>query len=459
MSVTAGFLVPHPPMIIPEIGEGREAAISSTIKSYRGVARQIEALRPDTIVILTPHSTVYSDYIHISPGDGAGGSLASFGFDQAFQVRYDETLVRRIERLCGNAHLPAGTLGERDSSLDHGTLVPLYFIQQRLPDCPIVRVSPAGLSREEHYRFGTLLAKAVEELQRNAVVVASGDLSHRLTKDGPYGFAPEGPELDQALTRILNSGRFGELFELEEALCDRGAECGFKPILMMAGALDRRDVRSKLLSYQGPFGVGYAVAAYAVGGSDPTRNFLSRRLDRNAIELERRRAGEDPYVRLARKALEGYLRHGKLPSLPADLPEELTSQQAGVFVTLHKQGQLRGCIGTTGPTQISIAEEIRQNAISAGTGDPRFSPVETRELDELVYSVDVLGPSEPATREMLDPQQYGVIVASGSKRGLLLPNLDGVDTVEEQLAIALSKAGISSKREYHIQRFEVVRHL
>ncbi len=458
MSITAGFLLPHPPLIIPQVGQGREKELSATLSSYRDVARQIEALAPETIIILSPHSTVYSDYIHISPGSGAVGSLARYGPVPPMQVRYDEALVRRLEQLCADQRLPAGTLGEREPQLDHGTMVPLHFIREHGEDFAVVRVSSSGLSREEHYRFGMLLAQAVQELGRSAVVIASGDLSHKLTQDGPYGFAPEGPALDKALTDILDRGEFGAFFELDESLCDQGAECGLRPLLMLAGALDSRQVSSKLLSYEGPFGVGYAVASFAMGVEDPQRNFLSRRQEVLHREMEQLRAGESIYVQLARQALEGFVKQGALPSLPGHLPEELLQTRAGAFVTIKKQGQLRGCIGTTGPTQNSLAEEIRHNAVSAGTRDSRFSPVEPWELAELVYSVDVLAPPQPADESMLDPLRYGVIVERGHKRGLLLPNLEGVDTVQEQISIARQKAGIPDGKAVKLLRFEVTRH-
>ena len=131
-----------------------------------------------------------------------------------------------------------------------------------------------------------------------------------------------------------------------------------------------------------------------------------------------------------------------------------------MFVSLHEHGQLRGCIGTIGATCDSIAQEILQNGVSACSRDPRFDPVQPDELDFLEYSVDVLGDAEPiASPAQLDPQRFGVIVTKGWKRGLLLPNLDGVDTVEMQLAIAKQKAGIRvSDQNVQLERFEVVRH-
>ncbi|MDO5709414.1 MAG: AmmeMemoRadiSam system protein A, partial [Coriobacteriales bacterium] len=145
----------------------------------------------------------------------------------------------------------------------------------------------------------------------------------------------------------------------------------------------------------------------------------------------------------------------------SDLPEDLLRTRAGCFVSLKVDGQLRGCIGTILPTQRNLAQEICTNAISAGTRDPRFSAVRADELDDLVYDVDVLTTPEPTTREGLDPARYGVIVSCpDGRRGLLLPDLDGVDTVSEQVRIAAQKGRIDLDFDnYRLERFEVVRHL
>lgn len=130
----------------------------------------------------------------------------------------------------------------------------------------------------------------------------------------------------------------------------------------------------------------------------------------------------------------------------------------GVFVSLKKSGELRGCIGTIYPTTDSIADEIIRNAIAAGIDDPRFEKVEETELKDIDFSVDVLTHPEPAVKEELNPKEYGVIVSSRGKKGLLLPNLEGVDTVEEQLEISLRKAGIANSENYNIEKFMVIRH-
>ena len=169
-------------------------------------------------------------------------------------------------------------------------------------------------------------------------------------------------------------------------------------------------------------------------------------------------AQEHPLVQLARRTIEKFVRDGEVISPPSELTLEM-EQQAGVFVSLHKSGELRGCIGTIEPAQPNVAQEIIHNAISAATRDPRFPPVRLDELNDLEISTDVLGEPEMITSlDELDPKRYGVIVEKGYRRGLLLPNLEGVDTAEKQIDIALRKAWISKDEEYEIQRFEVVRY-
>jgi len=168
-------------------------------------------------------------------------------------------------------------------------------------------------------------------------------------------------------------------------------------------------------------------------------------------------SGLHPVVELAKETVESYIREGKTPQ-PKELTPEMR-ERAGVFVSLHKHGQLRGCIGTFEPKEKNVAEEIIANAISSSTGDPRFPPVTVSELDDLEYSVDILTKPEPvADISQLDHKKYGVIVESGWKKGLLLPDLEGVDSVEEQIAICRLKAGILAGEPVKLYRFRVRRY-
>ena len=460
MPILAGFMVPHPPLIVPAVGRGGEAEIQETTKAYLRVADEIACLKPETIIITSPHSIMYADYFHISPGDGATGSFGRFGAHKvSFSETYDTELVEHICDLAAESDFPAGTMGERDRDLDHGTMVPLWFIEQKYRDFRLVRIGLSGLPLTDHYAFGQLINKAVEQTGRRVVLVASGDLSHKLQDYGPYGFAPEGPEYDRRIMDVMGRAAFGELFDFDEKFCDRAAECGHRSFVIMAGAFDGRAVKSEVLCHQDVTGVGYGIGTFYPGKADSDRHFLDKYLAELDAKTEAAREGEDAYVKLARQSLESYIRYGRKISVPSDLPQEMLMNRAGAFVSIHKQGRLRGCIGTIEPTRDSLAEEIINNAISASTQDPRFSAITEDEFKWLEINVDVLGePEYIYSMDQLDVKKYGVIVSKGYRRGLLLPDLDGVDTPEQQVSIAKQKAGIRPDEDVKMQRFEVIRH-
>ena len=460
MSIVAAYMVPHPPMIVPEVGRGGEKRVEATRAAYERAAKEIAALQPETIILSSPHAVMYADYFHISPGKGAEGSFARFGAGSVrFREEYDRELVDAIERLAVSEGVPAGTAGERDKALDHGTMVPLYFIRQAYSNFRLVRLGLSGLPLEDHYRLGQVIQKAVEETGRRAVYIASGDLSHKLQTYGPYGFAEDGPVYDARIMDVCGRGAFGELFDFDEAFCERAAECGHRSFVIMAGALDGRAVRAEKWSHEDVTGVGYGICAFRPGGADESRRFLARREGSESARLAESRKGCDPWVNLAWQSVESYVREGRVMKVPGGLPEALTGSRAGAFVSIHKQGRLRGCIGTISPVRNSLAEEIIYNAVSAASRDPRFEPIRPDELKWLEINVDVLGePEDIASEAELDVKEYGVIVNSGRRRGLLLPDLEGVDTVEKQVSIARQKAGIGPGEKVSLQRFRVVRH-
>ena len=474
MAVIAAYMVPHPPMIIPDVGRGSEQQVQKTIDAYTKVAEEIAASQPETIIISSPHATMYADYFHISPGEEAKGNFGKFlAADVRFREEYDTELVDQIEYLAEEEEFPAGTMGERDPMLDHGTMVPLYFIRQKYKDFKIVRIGLSGLSLHDHYRLGQIIQQAVSATNRRVVYVASGDLSHKLQKSGPYGFAPEGPVYDERIMDVCSRGAFGEMFDFDEDFCDKAAECGHRSFVMMAGALDGLEVDSRMLSHEDITGVGYGICTFRVRYDlkgwpvySDERRFLDRYYEEKERKLREKQEQSDAYVRLARRSVESFVRdrvhldtEDGLDGFSEEEIAELTSGKAGVFVSIHEHGSLRGCIGTILPTADSVAEEIIQNAISASTRDPRFEEITEEELPWLEINVDVLtAPERIDSMELLDVKKYGVIVTSGMRRGLLLPDLEGVDTVEEQVSIAMRKGGIRDGEEIELERFEVVRH-
>lgn len=460
MAIEYACIMPHPPLIVTEVGRGQEKQVKDTVGAMEKAAQIIAQIKPDTIVLSTPHSVMYGDYIHISPGESAAGDLGAFGVPEvSCNKTYDTKFVSELCGLAFERNIPAGTLGERDKRLDHATLVPLYFVDKYYTGYKLVRVSISGLPYITHYSLGQCIAKAAQSLNRKTVYIASGDLSHKLSQSGPYGYAQQGPEFDSKVTEAMKTADFSQFLSFPEHFCEAAAECGLRSFIEMAGALDGRSLETTFYSYEGPFGVGYAVCGYKPIGADECRRFAERYQKEKSAELKRLKDNEDDYVRLARQSLETYVKTGKYIKLPDGLPDELTGTRAGVFVSLKKDGRLRGCIGTISPAEPSVAQEIIRNAVSAGTGDARFEPVKEDELPYLVYSVDVLGKPEPIESiQQLDVLRYGVIVSKGYRRGLLLPCLEGIDTPQKQVSIALQKAGIRENEDYSMERFEVIRH-
>ena len=177
MAILSSYIVPHPPLIIPDIGRGEEKKIQRTVDSYEKIAEEIGKLKPDTVIVISPHSIMYSDYIHISPGERASGDFSKYGYPEVtVSAEYDAALTSLIEEEAQKMNVSAGTLGEQDKSLDHATMIPLYFINKYYRDYKICRIGISGLTFKEHYAFGMCIKEAVKRAGINAVVVASGDL-------------------------------------------------------------------------------------------------------------------------------------------------------------------------------------------------------------------------------------------------------------------------------------------
>ena len=461
MAIEAAFMVPHPPLIVPAVGKGGEKQIQETTDAYEKVADEIAKIAPETIIITSPHSTMYTDYFHISPGKGAKGSFARFNAPEvSFDEEYDDKLVDAINDIAYEADFAAGTLGERDPELDHGTMVPLWFIRKKYKGGKIVRIGLSGLGLLDHYCFGQMIQKAVNDTGRRVVFVASGDLSHKLQEYGPYGYSKEGPVYDERIMDVAKHASFGEMFDFKDDFCEKAAECGHRSFVIMAGALDGKAVNATVYSHQDVTGVGYGIASFYPTGEDESRHFRDIYLAKLKETLNDSNTSSDEYVKLARKSLESYILNQKVLDLPSNLPNEMLETQAGAFVSIHKAGRLRGCIGTILPTTKCVAEEIIQNAISASTRDTRFNPISPEEIPDLEINVDVLSaPESIDSPDKLDVKRYGVIVSSGGRRGLLLPDLDGVNSVNQQISIARQKGGIGENEPISLQRFEVIRHI
>jgi AmmeMemoRadiSam system protein A len=442
MLVYAGF-VPHPPLLIEGIGDDLKSEVMATHQAYQELAGRVATIGPRTAVLVTSHGPIFSDAFTMASWSPLKGDFTAFGATVSMSFENDINFVTRAEDLALRMDVPLLSINPRqlathrqNGDLDHGTMVPLYYLAQAGWQGKVVCVRIGGLPPWQCYLAGKILALAAGE---STALLASGDLSHCLSGDAPSPFNPAGVEFDQLVVSALKEDNFRAILDLPPEFRQRAAECGWRPLVTLLGALDGYRVTPEILSYEGPFGVGYLVAELKPGADDSARQLQP------GPSTPR---DESAQVKLARRAIHHFLATGEILTSQEDL-----GQRAGVFVSLKEDDQLRGCIGTIQPAQETLAEEIMRNAIDAATQDPRFEPVTLAELDTLTISVDILGEPVPASFEELDPSQKGLVVEWQNRKGLLLPDLPGVDTPQEQLDITLQKAGIPKARAQEAKLF------
>lgn len=467
MPVVICGICPHPPIMVPEVGGASSDEVKDSQRAMLELGSMIRESGAELLVMITPHGPVFRDGIAINISPRLKGNLGGFGAPGvSFEIENDLLFASEVRLAAGELGVMAIEMDEKiarqygvEINLDHGLMVPLYFLQKAGVNLPVVVVYMGLLPDEQLYKFGLSVQRAASALGKKTAVIASADLSHCLTPDAPAGYEPRGREFDREMVGLIRSADVMGVIDMDAELVEKAGECGRRPIIMTLGAVDGMSVDARVLSYEGPFGVGYMVAGLIPAGEAKDRGFSSQLELRRQERVASRHKSEGYLPGIARKALAGYLDGGKkMKSEHFEIPREF-SGRAGVFVSLKKHGQLRGCIGTVSPQYENIVEETINNAISAGVRDPRFYPVRPEEMDDLEISVDVLhAPVAIKGMDELDPVRYGVIVKSGSRYGLLLPNLEGVDTPQEQVAIAREKAGIGPEEPVELERFEVVRY-
>lgn len=454
-----GIIAPHPPIMVEAVG-GQDAHVTAaSIVALGEAARLLAEFDPDCVVVMSPHSPGFSDAFTVTTATRVSGTLGQFGAPGAgVTVAGDPALAAAVLAAAARHAIPAvdrSIMGRfSPDELDHGVIVPMLFLD---PDGrrPLLDLAFSLATYQDHAEFGRAVAEAAREIGRRVAFVASGDMSHRLLPGSNAGYSPRAHLFDEQVVRLLSHNDFAGLADIDPDLIDEAGECGLRSFITLGGFLDGTEHTTKVLSYEGPWGVGYMVAVSASPGAlEGVEGLTPAKGEKGGVPGER----ESAPVALARRVIETWIRDGRLLEVD-DGSDPLLSSRAGAFVSLHRAGDLRGCIGTIAPTQPTLAEEIAHNAVEAATRDPRFPPMTAEELADLDISVDVLGSAERIEAlEDLDPKVYGCIVSCDYRRGLLLPDLEGVDTAEQQVQIACNKAGIRAGEPVALERFKVDRY-
>lgn len=260
-------LMPHPPIMVPEVGREECKKVQATISAAQQVAETVKKLGVQTVLIMTPHGPVFRDAIGISVYPRLKGSLANFRAPEVvLGYETDGQLVRHILRKA--EHLGINTMEITDEvantyrfsmELDHGAMVPLYYLHEAGFRGQLVHVTVGFLPYEEMYTFGKAVQAAIGLVDKKVAVIASGDLSHRLTPEAPAGYSPRGTEFDKLLLEKIVAMDAKAILNMDAELVEEAGECGLRPSAFMMGVLGGLHSKVKMLSYEGPFGVGYGV--------------------------------------------------------------------------------------------------------------------------------------------------------------------------------------------------------
>lgn len=469
-SIVFAGIAPHPPIMVPEVGREAIVEVRSSIDAMADLTERVIHSGAETVVIISPHAPLEPDAFVAYDGPQLYADFANFRAPTAtVNAQLDDELLDAIMSSAVQQNLKTSRI--RGFDLDHGTAVPLYFLQRNGWSGRVVALGYSYLPNDEHVRFGKCIRQAIEQVGRPVAFIASGDLSHRLKLEAPAGYNPEAHLFDEEVVDAIRSCATKRIVDLDPELRRMAGECGYRSMLVAIGVAQGLEPSCEVINYEAPFGVGYLVAQLLA--SPRSADILSAQRAEHAQpaagnadvssapreDTQASQAGPE-LPALARQVVETLVTKGEIIDTPETL-SDLLSQRAGCFVSIKTlAGELRGCIGTVEPSKDTLAEEIILNAISAATHDPRFAPVRKDELPGLKYSVDVLSQPEPVKREDLNPEIYGVIVEdkSGVRRGLLLPNLKGIDTADQQLDIASRKAGIRVGEEIKLWRFRANRY-
>ena len=436
MSICCATLMCHAPIVIPDIGGERGAECEATTQAMREAARDLVAHQPDVVVLVSPHAPRARQGWAVAHGERLDGHFGRFGMEQVrCSAAGAPEAAEHLERALAARGLTTAAL-EHGPGVDHGSTVPLWFLAEQGWSGPtlIVALPLPGQGGED--AAGGAIADAAAAASQRWAVLASGDMSHRLTPDAPAGFDERAQGFDDFVRAHVAEGDYARAVRPDPELRERAAQDVVESLRVAAAACDYKNHRHHSYGYEGPFGVGYLEALlYSDGTHDVPR---------------------DAMLDLVRDSIRANLEGRPIPSPNWDTPWDTPK---AVFVTLRApDGELRGCIGRMEPLRGSLAEEIADCAVSSASRDPRMVPVGADEVDSLRIEVSVLEAPEPTpSRDALDPHRYGIVVSHGSKRGVLLPNVPGVDTVEQQVSIAAQKGQVDLSGPHEIERFEVLK--
>jgi AmmeMemoRadiSam system protein A len=444
--VVCAVLMPHAPVLVPGVGDSKSDAIANSCRAMRSAAKCLLSQHPESVVLISPHSPRKPHAFGFWADDLLQGSFAQFDAPQAeVSLPLDQPMAQAVAAEMHARHLQTWAI--RQTPLDHGALVPLWFLAEAGWAGPTVVLGLNYPGDGELRTLGEAIAAASQALPRRLAVVASGDLSHRLTANAPCGYHPQAHQFDETFVGLVRAGDYRYIEKIAPELRELAAEDAVDSTVIAASAVNWQTRGHQVLNYEGPFGVGYGVAVLFAD--------LSHASEAACAGLKAEPSEGNVLPGVARRAVESALR-GSYEPAPAPTDEYLGAAR-GVFVTIrYSDGKLRGCIGSSEPACPNIVAETWRSARLAALEDHRFPPVTAEELDGLRFEVQVLhSRAKVSTLSELNPQRYGLIISTNDGRGsLLLPGIEEIRTPEQQLSCARKKAGIKPNEPLTMELFQ-----
>lgn len=263
--IVFGCIVPHPPLMVPTVGRGQERAIAATLEAMETLCQRLEKQKPQTALVISPHGQYHDNAMGILTAASCDGDMRRWGArGPTHHFDNDLEMVKLIRKEAEEAGVAVKSIGEKGYELDHGVMAPFHYLLPAVKGVALVPLTFSWLPLEAHFAFGKAIRRAAEQSKKKVAIIASGDLSHRLIPGAPAGYDPQGKVFDEKLVQALSRLDTKSILNFDRELVERAGECGLRSFVILLGALDGLKVKPEVLSYEGPFGVGYLVASFEV---------------------------------------------------------------------------------------------------------------------------------------------------------------------------------------------------
>lgn len=457
--------------------DSKDEAVQRSIRAVKDIALDIAKVKPETILVISKDGNIFDDAVNVDFTLRMSGSLDEDGVSVSMEKECDMGLLEEINSRSNREELPVFMMNTKkaeeygvEQELTPATITALYYIDKVYPDYKIVQVTTGDVARKDLYEIGMILREAAEANQKPAYAIVCENQSDCL--ESAYDeYREAGQSYDAQVQADLKDQDYLDLMLMKQRFIEKADAQGYDSLMIYLGMLEKIKNQTEVLSYEAPMGQGWLVAksAFDLEGDFIIPSVLKEYVDVRTREREALQAQEPEILKMIRQAAKLWVEHQKKLDLSTylelmedkELAEQLVNQQTGVYVTIYKDGRMRGCMGSVTPTAENVGEALINYTIEACAYDTRFVPVTEEELPQLSFTVDILETPETVEdpKQELDPARYGIIVEQGVYRSVVLPNTPGIFTPEDQVQRALERAGIhrvimDDEDRLVIQRFE-----